>query len=144
MSGWGANPDPDSSWEGNNASTGWNSEPAPAAAHPELQANGVFETSAMSAALPSDNVGVSQPANTTSISTSADPSGDGPAGAWVKPEEYDYGEYATSGGQFDGNVAVYHWDGEEGDIGPEFPQLEAELFGPSERRELPQGIDFTK
>lgn len=45
--------------------------------------------------------------------------------------------------EWEGNAKVYEWDGEEGDIGPEFPALEVELFGePGSRAK--QGIDFSK
>lgn len=58
--------------------------------------------------------------------------------------QYDYENYNDRGGEYDGNARVYHWSGDEGDIGPEFPELEAELFGPPEKRDLPQGIDFSR
>lgn len=58
--------------------------------------------------------------------------------------QYDYENFTSQGGEYDGNARVYNWDGEEGDIGPEFPELEAELFGPPDKRDLPQGIDFTR
>lgn len=58
--------------------------------------------------------------------------------------QYDYKNYNGRGGEYDSNTRVYHWSGEEGDIGPEFPELEAELFGPPEKRDLPQGIDFSR
>lgn len=133
MSGWDANPTPGSAWEGNTGSAGWISQ------QPD---NATFNTSDMSAALPDDKVEQSQSDGT--VDAAATSSGNATANGWVKPEEYDYGEYATGGGQFDCNAAVYYWDGEEGDIGPEVPELEADLFGPPERRELPHGIDFTK
>ncbi|ROW10604.1 hypothetical protein VMCG_01907 [Cytospora schulzeri] len=141
MSGWGTNPAPSPAWEGNTAVADWTSEAAPATA-PSQPDNAAFNTSDMSKALPSGKIG--QPQSDGTAGAAATSPGDGTANGWVTPKEYDYGEYATNDGQFDGNATVYHWDGEEGDIGPEFPELEAELFGPPERRELPQGIDFTK
>lgn len=141
MSGWDAKPTPNSGWEANGVSPDWNTGANPASA-PQEPKTAAFDTKDLSAALPNDNIAVSHSVDAGAMA--AAPSGDSAANGWVKPEEYDYGEYATSGGKFDGNAAVYHWDGEEGDLGPEFPQLEAELFGPPERRELPQGIDFTK
>ncbi|KAF2965411.1 hypothetical protein GQX73_g8169 [Xylaria multiplex] len=44
---------------------------------------------------------------------------------------------------WEGNVRVYEWDGEEGDLGPEHPELESILFGDPALRD-PQGIDFSK
>lgn len=58
--------------------------------------------------------------------------------------QYDYENLNGRDGDYDGNAQVYHWDGEEGDLGPEFHELEAELFGPPEKRDLPQGIDFSR
>lgn len=64
---------------------------------------------------------------------------------WTPSLKYDYDQFADArGGDFDGNKRVYHWDGEEGDLGPEFPELEEELFGPADKRELPTGIDFSR
>lgn len=57
---------------------------------------------------------------------------------------YDYDNFANRDGEFDGNAAVYHWDGEEGDVGPEHPELEIELFGPEDKREVLLPEDFTK
>ncbi|KAI0143774.1 P-loop containing nucleoside triphosphate hydrolase protein [Xylariaceae sp. FL1272] len=66
----------------------------------------------------------------------------GPIEAWVTPQANDYSEdrqnteWMVSG-------AVYEWDGEEGDLGPEQPELEVQLFGAPEERD-PQGINFSK
>ncbi|KAF3768716.1 hypothetical protein M406DRAFT_23195, partial [Cryphonectria parasitica EP155] len=49
--------------------------------------------------------------------------------------KYDYDQFARTGG-YDGNVRVYQWDGEEGDIGPEYPELELDIFGPPDQRDL--------
>lgn len=43
-----------------------------------------------------------------------------------------------------GNAAVYEWDGDEGDIGPENPELEVMLFGPPEERHGTAGLDISK
>lgn len=152
MSAWGAAPTATSGsgWEGNTGTgSGWATDIAPAAAPVQKPSDSAFDTTDMSAALPKDNndnqlsgdaanepAGDAQPAVTGRAATEG----------WAEPEKYDYGEYATAAGsgEFDGNATVYHWDGDEGDIGPEFPQLEAELFGPPDRRELPQGLDFTR
>lgn len=45
--------------------------------------------------------------------------------------------------EWDGNVQVYEWDGEEGDLGPEHPDLETQLFGNPQTRDA-QGVDFDK
>lgn len=64
---------------------------------------------------------------------------------WSKPKAYDY---TTMDGPerndvYEGNAQVYEWDGEEGDIGPEHPQLELELFGTPEDRAEVKGLDFS-
>lgn len=129
-----------SGWTG-----GWIEEPAQAGSSTKQSSNDAFDTSKMSAALPNNGD------NTTHPQANDKPEGDAPGGqdgatapGWAEPKQYDYGEYTTIGGEFDGNATVYHWDGEEGDLGPEFPQLEAELFGPPGRRDTPQGLDFTR
>jgi len=58
---------------------------------------------------------------------------------WSHPEAYDY---SNEEAPFDGNAVVYHWDGEEGDIGPAYPELEILLFGPEDDRKIRRGIDF--
>ncbi|KAI0124745.1 P-loop containing nucleoside triphosphate hydrolase protein [Xylariales sp. AK1849] len=70
---------------------------------------------------------------------------DAPIAEWeAKPLPHDY-EAISSGanGDWEGNGVVYEFDGEEGDIGPAYPDLELILFGNPEERD-PQGIDFTK
>ncbi|KAL2263091.1 hypothetical protein VTK26DRAFT_8249 [Humicola hyalothermophila] len=61
-----------------------------------------------------------------------------PAG-WVKQTPYDYNAI----NDWDCNAKVYEFVGEEGDIGPEHPALEMELFGEPSNR-VKQGVDFTK
>jgi ATP-dependent RNA helicase DDX3X len=66
---------------------------------------------------------------------------------WSQPEAYDYSNYESNHEQrrdWDGNARIYEWDGEHGDVGPEFPELEIELFGPPEDRKQVKGIDFSK
>ena len=63
---------------------------------------------------------------------------------WAEPLKYDYSamEGPERDNVWDGNVRVYEWDGEEGDVGPEHPELERELFGDPEKRLELKGIDF--
>ncbi|KAI0434853.1 P-loop containing nucleoside triphosphate hydrolase protein [Xylaria sp. FL1042] len=65
-----------------------------------------------------------------------------PKGDWGEKTENNYNE-ENENISWEGNVRVYEWDGEEGDIGPEHPELESALFGDPETRD-PQGIDFSK
>ncbi|KAK0717099.1 P-loop containing nucleoside triphosphate hydrolase protein [Lasiosphaeria miniovina] len=60
---------------------------------------------------------------------------------WAPLTPYDYNNEAPT--EWDGNAAVYHWDGELGEVGPEHADLEIQLFGPPNRRQS-QGIDFSK
>ena len=63
---------------------------------------------------------------------------------WVLPTAYDYTAYGKGdNNEWDSNAHVYEWDGENGDIGPEHPALEAQLFGDPDKRGK-QGIDFSK
>jgi len=59
---------------------------------------------------------------------------------WVKPALYDYNSAEPD--TWDGNARIYEWDGETGDVGPEFPELEIQLFGEPDKRDN-TGIDFT-
>jgi ATP-dependent RNA helicase DDX3X len=66
-----------------------------------------------------------------------------PAG-WIKATPYDYSAYGNGGGhEWESSARVYEWDGDQGDIGPEFPALEIELFGDPTKR-VNEGIDFSK
>lgn len=55
---------------------------------------------------------------------------------WAGHEKtkYDYEELIAGQGEYEGNARVYAWDGEEGDLGPEYPELELEIFGPPDER----------
>lgn len=61
---------------------------------------------------------------------------------WVKPESYDYEAFSEENARnfalgFAHNAKAYEFNIEEyGDVGPEIPELEEELFGPSELRGL--------
>lgn len=67
-----------------------------------------------------------------------------PPAGWVAATPYDYNAY-TAGGEHDweSNAKKYEFDGETGDVGPEFPALEIELFGEPGNR-AKKGIDFSK
>jgi ATP-dependent RNA helicase DDX3X len=65
---------------------------------------------------------------------------------WTRPEAYDYSKYEIRDDARDwaGNARIYDWDGDHGDVGPEYPELEEELFGPLAERSQVRGIDFSK
>ncbi|KAL2269499.1 hypothetical protein VTJ83DRAFT_1683 [Remersonia thermophila] len=66
-------------------------------------------------------------------------------GQWVNPTPYNYAEFTPgkTGHEWEANTARYEWNDEYGDVGPEFPALELQLFGdPSTRGK--KGIDFSK
>ncbi|KAI3340879.1 P-loop containing nucleoside triphosphate hydrolase protein [Ustulina deusta] len=67
---------------------------------------------------------------------------DTPIGDWGQKTQNNYTE-DNENVSWEGNVKVYEWDGEEGDLGPEHPELESMLFGDPDVRD-PQGIDFNK
>ncbi|KAI0975815.1 P-loop containing nucleoside triphosphate hydrolase protein [Xylaria arbuscula] len=67
---------------------------------------------------------------------------DTPIAPWGEKTDNDYNE-GNENVSWEGNVRVYEWDGEEGDLGPEHPELESMLFGDPDTRD-PQGIDFNK
>ena len=91
--------------------------------------DGAFNTTDMQAALPTNGAKAMKPET--------------PAG-WAKQIEYNYEAFGKDAEhEWDGNAKVYEWDGETGDIGPEFPELEVQLFGePGQRAK--HGIDFSK
>lgn len=135
-------------------SSGWGPQDASGSAWSSTQqpTSNSFDTAAMSGALPNTN-GHAEPAggsaNNPTGGHAAEPASGTAGGAvadgWVPSQKYDYDQFADArGGEFDGNKRVYHWGGEEGDLGPEFPELEEELFGPADKRELPTGIDFSR
>jgi ATP-dependent RNA helicase DDX3X len=76
---------------------------------------------------------------------------------WVEKQPYDYDTYNKSSKElFDqglapgslgaqdwaSNAAKYEWDEEYGDVGPAFPELEAQLFGGEHH--MRTGIEFSK
>ncbi|KAK2600900.1 hypothetical protein N8I77_010401 [Diaporthe amygdali] len=112
-----------------------------------------FGTAAMADALPNANgrpQAEGSSANNVTGGQDGDPNSGGSAAeggvadGWAPSQKYDYEQFTDArAGGFDGSKRVYHWDGEEGDLGPEFPELEEELFGPADKRDLPTGIDFS-
>lgn len=63
---------------------------------------------------------------------------------WVERTPYKYDQFTRDAGQdWDSNAKVYEWDGETGEVGPEYPELERELFGDPKDR-VSHGIDFSK
>ena len=66
---------------------------------------------------------------------------------WVTPIPYQYNTDNNGRGantEWAGSACIYEWDGEEGDVGPEYPALEDQLFGPLEERKEVRGLDFAK
>jgi len=61
-------------------------------------------------------------------------------GNWTAPTNFNY-DTTDDGVNWEHNARVYQWDGDEGDIGPENPELESILFGRPEERGT-QGINF--
>ncbi|KAI0203302.1 P-loop containing nucleoside triphosphate hydrolase protein [Astrocystis sublimbata] len=61
---------------------------------------------------------------------------------WGEKTEFKYDENDENV-SWEGNVRVYEWDGDIGDLGPQHPELEVQLFGDPDTRD-PQGIDFNK
>lgn len=67
-----------------------------------------------------------------------------PSNGWVECTPYKYDQFTKdSDHDWDSNAKVYEWDGEAGDVGPEYPELERDLFGDPETR-VSHGIDFSK
>ena len=105
------------------------------------QGDDTWRTSDMAAALPDAQGGANEK---TSDGVKIGDGGNENSG-WAERRAYDYDNLGRPGdGDWDGNARIYEWDGEEGEIGPEHPELELMLFGPSDRREPTQGIDFSK
>ncbi|KAK3393101.1 P-loop containing nucleoside triphosphate hydrolase protein [Podospora didyma] len=104
-------------------------------AHP-VEAAGAWGTADLSAALPATDESADQALKLPVVQNVPKA-----LNGWVQPMPYDYSD--SPGNEWDGNARVYEWDGEVGDIGPEFPDLELQLFGDPEQRQS-QGIDFTK
>lgn len=126
---WGTSNNGGSAWESTPDASWPTADPtASAAAEPTVDNdnNGVHDTTDKNAA----------PSGDKPEAPAGEPSGQGANAQWSEQEKlkYNYEEYDAREGEYDGNARVYHWDGEEGDIGPEFPELEVEIFGPPDQR----------
>ncbi|KAI5867575.1 P-loop containing nucleoside triphosphate hydrolase protein [Durotheca rogersii] len=64
-----------------------------------------------------------------------------PPSGWGDPVPYDYTESDVNR-EWGSSAQVYEWDGEMGEVGPEIPELEKQLFGSVEQREG-AGLDFS-
>ncbi|KAK3335726.1 P-loop containing nucleoside triphosphate hydrolase protein [Cercophora scortea] len=129
------------------ASNDWgfpSSAPQMADSHP-VESAGAWDTGNLHAALqeqpaapPNNGDGAeSQAAEPVRLEQKIPPKLEG----WVEAAPYDYNNTAPV--EWDGNSRVYEWDGEAGDVGPEYPELELTLFGDPANREH-RGIDFSK
>lgn len=124
---WGnTNEKSSSGWE-NNADAAWpTAESAPAGAVPAITvSNSAGEGNGHA---PEAKASQGETAEATEAA-------DG-AGVWQTQDDtrYNYAEFGDRDGEYEGSARVYHWDGVEGDIGPEFPELELEIFGPIDQR----------
>ncbi|KAI0548516.1 P-loop containing nucleoside triphosphate hydrolase protein [Xylaria curta] len=77
----------------------------------------------------------------TQIAGAATEHRDAPIENWGEKTQNQYDDDRDV--SWEGNARVYEWDGEQGDLGPEHPDLEFQLFGDPALRD-PQGIDFSK
>lgn len=69
---------------------------------------------------------------------------DAPAGQWEETKAYSYDKFVDdANGEWDGNAEVYHYDGENGDVGPKIERLEIDIFGKADERDS-GGIEFDK
>lgn len=67
-----------------------------------------------------------------------------PANGWIERTPYEYDQFTKDADhEWDSNAKIYEWDGDTGDVGPKYPELEIELFGHPESR-VSHGIDFSK
>ena len=89
-------------------------------------------------------------AETVEVSKVTNGTAHDPAGAvgtdWIKPQAYDYAamESIISTQEWEGSARVYQWQDDFGDVGPEFPDMERELFGDPESRHEKAGVNFAK
>lgn len=90
---------------------------------------------------------MSDPFNTQAMANAL-PSAGGPSQEekpWVEAQAFDYAAMtkAPDDQQWDGHARVYEWKEEFGDLGPEIPELELELFGVPADRKDKAGLDFS-
>lgn len=122
-----------------------------------------FDTAPMAAALPKtndasgteeiehDEAGVRSPEDEASNGAKAG----GPPSGWVPKTSYNYKAYAANPGDetegldpdveattWAANAMKYEWNDEFGDIGPEHPELEKQLFGDDHL--VRTGLEFQK
>jgi ATP-dependent RNA helicase DDX3X len=90
---------------------------------------------------------MADPFNTQTMSAALAGTGSAEQGdkAWIGVQAFDYAAMtkAPDDQQWDGHARVYEWKEEFGDVGPELPELEFELFGPPSEREDKAGLDFS-
>lgn len=90
---------------------------------------------------------MADPFNTQTMSAALPGTGGAEQGdkVWVGAQAFDYAAMtkAPDDQQWDGHARVYEWKEEYGDVGPELPELELELFGPPSEREDKAGLDFS-
>lgn len=113
------------------------------AAEPENGgADDAWGTAVMSTALPAaeeDKGNVDNGQTKTSETNEAEQPGD--VEQWNTAVPYNYDNFSRRD-EWEGNARIYEWDGEHGEIGPEFPELETEIFGDRERGEDVAGLNF--
>ncbi|KAL8387302.1 hypothetical protein RB595_010008 [Gaeumannomyces hyphopodioides] len=110
--------------------SGWENPNEPDAQQ-GVQADDAFGFGQMAADLPDAGKAPAGPQNLES------------QGGWVDRTAYDYAADTRSDHSWEGNARIYEWDGEEGDLGPEVPALEEELFGAKNKEQGTAGIDFS-
>lgn len=121
-------------WGNSNGSGGWESTEDPA--WTTTQTNPVPATEQPATAMTNSSAETNvQPAgHTENEGDEAVTKGANPEWTGHGQARYDYEGFVDRDGEYDGNARVYHWDGDEGDLGPEFPELELEIFGPPDQR----------
>lgn len=140
------------SWGNHNGGGGWESNADPtwpttqAAPAAEQQTINVVDTSVETNSQSIDNAGpaADNSENADAALASAAPKGASDEWTGHGQSHYNYEEFGVHDGEYDGNARVYHWNGEEGDIGPEFPELELEIFGPPDQRGEIYGPEIAK
>lgn len=126
-------------WEATADSAWSTTQAAPAVATAIHQPGiGIFDASVESPAQCEDN------AADGSQKSAAAAKGANPEWTGHEQSRYDYDGFIVRDGEYEGNARIYHWDGDEGDIGPEFPELELEIFGPPDQRGEVYGPDIAK